>query len=116
MHRGELGRFGEDVALKFLLKKGLELKEKNFVARHKEIDLVMEGGGRIYFIEVKTRSTDVYGQPFESINRNKIKNIKIAAANYIVKNRINKECIFGVISILYRSADNITIEFFEDTF
>ena len=52
-----LGSYGENLARKFLEKKGFKLIEKNFkTPRWGEIDLVMRDGETLVFVEVKTRS------------------------------------------------------------
>lgn len=50
------GKLGEDIALKFLLKKGYHLLFRNWRYRHLEVDLIMQVKDCIVFIEVKTRS------------------------------------------------------------
>lgn len=54
MSRSSLGRFGEEIAFKYLLKKGFVPKQRNFRAGRYEIDLIMEdAGGCVVFVEVK---------------------------------------------------------------
>ncbi|MDT0321241.1 YraN family protein [Streptomyces millisiae] len=57
-HRGALGRFGEDVAVRRLRDSGLTVLERNWRCRAGEIDIVAEepaGGGTLVMCEVKTR-------------------------------------------------------------
>ncbi|MDO8499758.1 MAG: YraN family protein [bacterium] len=52
---GGLGAWGEELAIKFLLRQGLRIVERNFYTTAGEIDIVAEKGGDFYFVEVKTR-------------------------------------------------------------
>ena len=53
--RADTGKLGETIALEYLLQMGYKLLERNWRCRHKEIDLIMEGGDGIHIVEVRTR-------------------------------------------------------------
>lgn len=78
-----IGRFYEGEALSFLELKGYRFVEKNVWTEGGEIDLVMERSGRYYFVEVKYRSNDAYGDPRLSITRKKKSNMAKAALYYL---------------------------------
>lgn len=101
MNRTALGKFGEEIAFKYLLKKGFVLKQRNFRAGRYEIDLVMEDlGGFIVFIEVKTRRSDKYGMGREAVDWKKQANIIAAAENYIYINGLYERKIrFDVVEV-----------------
>ena len=50
----EKGAIGEEIASKFLIKKGFTIVEKNYLKKWGEIDIVAKKGGKIHFIEVKS--------------------------------------------------------------
>ena len=82
MSRSSLGRFGEEIAFKYLLKKGFVPKQRNFRAGRYEIDLIMEdAGGCVVFVEVKTRRSDKFGLGREAVGWRKQANIIAAAEN-----------------------------------
>ena len=84
MNNREKGNLGEEQALQYLLKKGYKLIDKNWhYSRNAELDLIMQDGKTLVFVEVKKRSNLNYGHPFEAITPNKIKNIKLAANAYL---------------------------------
>lgn len=51
----EFGKWGEDVAANYLLQHGFEILARNWRHEHKEIDIIAQRDGKLYFVEVKTR-------------------------------------------------------------
>ena len=49
------GKWGEDMAVKFLLRRGFAVLERNFFTTVGEIDIIAKKGDDYYFVEVKTR-------------------------------------------------------------
>ena len=76
-----LGRFGEDLAEKYLLSLGYKILEKNFRKRYTEIDIVAIDKRVLVFIEVKTRIGDKFGNPRNAITPFKIRTL-VRSANY----------------------------------
>jgi len=69
-----LGTLGEQLAAEHLRKNGYKILYRNFRAPHGgEVDLVCRDKrhDELVFIEVKTRSTEDYGQPFEAVDARK---------------------------------------------
>lgn len=77
-----LGSWGEDIAEKYLKKKGYLIVGRNFRCRLGEIDIIARDGAELVFIEVKTRQNQSYGLPCEAINAVKVRHIKRTAAYY----------------------------------
>lgn len=48
------GEIGENIAVKFLVKQGFLVIERNYTKKWGEIDIVAEKDGKLYFIEVKS--------------------------------------------------------------
>ena len=61
------GFSAERLAEQFLRSKGFRPITANFLTRVGEIDLIMEDGPTLVFIEVKRRRNDAYGEPEESV-------------------------------------------------
>lgn len=96
----EIGILGEEIAEKYLLRKEYRIIKKNFQCKLGEIDLIVEKKGVIIFVEVKTRTTLDYGEPFESITLYKRKRIKRLAEYFLMNEKYqNKLVRFDVISI-----------------
>jgi putative endonuclease len=73
MNKTALGKKGEEIAERFLIQKGFKIIEKNYRIRGGEIDIVAIDGDTVVYVEVKTRTTDEFGYPEESITPRKIK-------------------------------------------
>jgi len=82
------GRYGENIAKEYLIKKGYLFIEANFENKIGEIDLIMSDGDWLVFVEVKYKSDDRLGIPEEMISPNKIWQVKRVAESYLVERRI----------------------------
>lgn len=78
-----MGAWGERQAEEYLLARGLVLLERNFRTRYGEIDLVMQHGDQLVFVEVKTRSNDKFGLPEQSVTPVKQEHLLLAAQQYL---------------------------------
>ncbi len=65
--RGEEGLSGEDAACQYLEQKGYKILRRNFRCYSGEIDIIAAKGQTLSFIEVKTRSSTLYGLPREAV-------------------------------------------------
>lgn len=65
-----LGQHGEKLALDHLKKQGYKLVEKNYRTPYGEADLIVRRD-ELVFVEVKTRSSDLFGTPAESVDHRK---------------------------------------------
>lgn len=84
MHRKQqIGLYGEELAEKFLITNGYQIIAKRFRTRFAEIDLIASMGETLAFVEVKTRTTTIFGQPEAAVNYHKIKKMMLAAKRYV---------------------------------
>ena len=81
----ETGRHGEEEAVRFLEKKGIQILERNFQDRDGEIDLIAQEDGVLLFIEVKYRRSGEYGEPEEAVTAEKQRRICRTALYYLHK-------------------------------
>ncbi|MDR0987548.1 MAG: YraN family protein [Ruminococcus sp.] len=87
----ELGKYGEDLTVRFLIKYGFEILAKNYRIRGGEIDIIAKRNDVIVFTEVKTRHFAheyQYGTALESIDRRKQRHIIKAAERWIYRNSL----------------------------
>ena len=79
LHKKFLGKKGERLVVEYLKKQGYEILEKNYRTPFGEADVIAKDRDEILFIEVKTRTSDKYGTPAESvIKKKREKYVKIA--------------------------------------
>ena len=81
-----LAVLGEDLACEHLRKKGYKIIDRNFRKGYGEIDIVAVYKGVVVFIEVKTRTSNNFGTPFESITSSKIRTLTRTAEFYKMTN------------------------------
>ncbi len=95
------GEQAEQQALGYLQKKGLKLIEQNFHSRYGEIDLIMQQGEYVVFVEVRQRSNISHGGGLESISPKKQQRIILTAQSYLQKNNklYRHPCRFDAIAI-----------------
>lgn len=79
-HNTELGRRGEELAAKHLEEHGMRVVARNWRCQHGEIDLVARDGRDTVIVEVKTRSSNDFGHPFEAITPQKLGRLRRLAA------------------------------------
>jgi len=109
------GKLGEIKASNFLIKKGYSIISKNYSTRYGEIDIIAQKNRCIYFIEVKTRSNDSHGMPYEAVNYTKINHMKKAADYFLLKNQYKDfKLKLSVISIIIANNEITKLDFFED--
>ena len=107
MYRKQMiGKAGEHIASKFLKERGYILLERNFRCRQGEIDIISKDTSNedLVFIEVKTRTNFLYGNPVEAVNNYKKKHLYNTAKYYVYKNVIENISIrFDIIEIFIKS-------------
>lgn len=85
----QLGKAAEDKACRFLQQHGLTLVEKNYRCRLGEIDLIMQQGTEVIFVEVKFRSDNMHGRASEFVTPSKRKKLISAIQHYLHAKNIN---------------------------
>lgn len=107
-YRRSLGQRGEHDARVMLNRKGYTLRESNWRSRGGEIDLIVEKGSLIVFVEVKLKSTNAYGSAEYAVHAHKQKRIVRTAVLYMkLKNLYNKDVRFDVVSIMPEGMQHI---------
>ena len=81
-----IAKIGEELAAEYLRKKGYKIIDRNFRKGYGEVDIVAiedpnSSEKTLVFVEVKTRTSNLYGSPLEAINYWKLKTI-IKTAQY----------------------------------
>lgn len=111
MDNKQVGKLGEELAEKFLLEKGYQMMEKNYLKRVGEIDLIAFDPKKQewVFIEVKTRRSKTFGHPEEAITKNKVEKMEKTALNWLGENKkIDQAWRIDVVSVEWGKEKNIT--------
>jgi len=122
---GEVGRIGEDLAAKFLIRRGFRLVCSNFkvpigrnirgVAVSGEIDLIALDNGVLCFVEVKTRSSDEFASPLSAVDVRKQRQITRTARIYRkIFNLQSFKFRYDVVSIILQKEKSPNIELFKN--
>ena len=93
------GQIGEDEALAYLQQHGLTLIERNFRCKGGEIDLVMQDGATLVFVEVRKRADKNHGGAAASVTPAKQKRLIVAAHIFLQRYKMPPACRFDVIAI-----------------
>jgi putative endonuclease len=111
----ELGKKGEQLAIDFLIKNDYRILEKNYRYLKAEVDIIAQKEQTLAAIEVKTRTSDYFGNPEEFVNPKKIKLLLSAIDNYVVERDLDVEVRFDIIAIIINKKET-KIEHLEDAF
>jgi putative endonuclease len=97
------GKLGEDLAHRLLRRQGLTVIARNYrpPSGGGEIDLIAMDGGKLVFVEVKTRTTAEHGAPDEAVDSQKKVFIERAARDYARRRGVKWEQVrFDVASVV----------------
>lgn len=78
----KLGDRGEQIAERYLKRKGYDIIERKYRFRRYEIDLIAAKGDWTIFVEVKTRTGQKFGMPETFVSDSKIRCMQKVAAHY----------------------------------
>lgn len=78
-----LGVDGEQVAADWYVDRGYTVVDRNWRCSDGEIDLVLARGRTVVFCEVKTRTSDRYGSPFDAVGPDKQRRVRRLAGRWL---------------------------------
>ena len=105
------GRIGEDAAHRYLRRHGCTVVARNYRMRAGggEIDLVVRHGGRVVFVEVKTRESEDFGAPETAVDADKRDRLRRASREYARRAGIDwEETRFDIVSVILARPMRIT--------
>jgi putative endonuclease len=115
--RSELALQGEGAAKQYLINAGFRIRSERARTRWGEIDLVAEEKGIIVFVEVKTRRSDRFGSPEESVTPAKQKRLARLAAGYLAREGLsNADCRFDVVAVDLTPGSGPSLRHLRDAF
>jgi len=84
-----LGRYGEDVAARFLTDLGYVVVDRNWRSAHGELDIVAMDQDTLVICEVKTRVNDRFGGPIAAITEEKLQRLRRLCVEWLSTHECN---------------------------
>jgi putative endonuclease len=109
------GKKGEDVAQHYLTQNGYKIRNVNWRFRKNELDIITEKDNYLVVVEVKTRTSEYFESPKETVTRKKQKFIIAATQAYIEAFDINMEVRFDIVGVSFLNFET-KIEHIQDAF
>ena len=101
MNRRALGARGEAIAQRWYEERGYAVLDRNWRTRQGELDLVLGRDRVVVFCEVKTRTSDAFGEGVEAVTATKQARLRRLAGEWLsVHDARARELRFDVVSIL----------------
>ncbi len=111
------GDKGERLAAAYLENKGYTILDQNYRFEEAEVDIVAFNQREFVFVEVKRRTSLLFGHPEDAVTDNKKRRIIKAAEAWLYERKMERSLVrFDVISILSKSETEHKIRHFEDAF
>lgn len=110
------GNEGEALAATYLTQNGYTILEKNWRHRRWEVDIIACKGKFLHIFEIKTRKSNRFGNPEESITRDKMDAMKNCAEEYQYNNPQWKFLQFNVLAITMHYNEPIEYFLIEDVY
>lgn len=111
----ELGKLGEELAIKHLRSLGYKILEQNWHYGREEIDIIAKDGDTLVIVEVKTRASAYFGEPEFAVTRSKQRILVRTAEAYINKFDLHCDTRFDIISVVVGPTER-KIHHIEDAF
>lgn len=97
--RKKLGAWGESLAALHLESQGYRIIGRNWRCRHGEIDLIVQAGDELRFVEVKTRRGRGMGVPEEGITAAKSKKLVLLAQHYLAEQALDVDWQIDLVAV-----------------
>lgn len=113
----DTGKLGEDFAVQHLLTKGYRIAARNYCAGRAEIDIIAwENDRLLVFVEVKTRSSELFGGPEGAVTRKKQAATARAAGAYMESIGYDWAVRFDTIAVVLERGKLRQLRHIEDSF
>ena len=99
VHKKVLGRKGERLVASYLKKQGCKILKTNYRTPFGEADIIVLDGEEVAFVEVKTRTSDSYGQPSEAVGKDKQQRYRRIAECYWLQTGEEPNARFDVAEV-----------------
>lgn len=101
INKRDVGQKGEQIALKYLKSKGYKILETNYRCQLGEIDIIARNKRDLVFLEVRSKMSEDFGLPRESITYRKQQRLMKIALSYLQhKELTNQNYRFDVVEVI----------------
>lgn len=117
--KGYSGGYAEELVVRYLTKKDFKVIKRNYRCPVGEIDIIAQKDEYICFIEVRSRSSGDYGEPYETVTYPKQRKISKTAKYFILEHPeyYNKYSFrFDVASLVFINDKDYSIEYISGAF
>jgi putative endonuclease len=95
------GRSGERAAARYLLRQGFDILARRYRGRSGELDVIAFEKDTLVFVEVKTRSSSEFGEPWEFVDWRKQQSLRRTAEEFIADHNLGQYAYrFDIVSVL----------------
>ncbi|MEZ5023718.1 MAG: YraN family protein [Chitinophagales bacterium] len=113
----KIGQIGEEKACRYLINKGYSILYTNWRHKRLEVDIICtDTNNTLVFVEVKTRSSKIFGEPQDFVNESKQRNLINAAEAYCHEFNHQGEIRFDIIGLLMTNKSIKEIKHYCDAF
>ena len=111
----ELGKLGEQKAITYLTQNGYSICDVNWRFQKAEIDIIAQKANVLVCVEVKTRTSNYFGDPQDFVDAKKTKLLVKAMNEYVISKDLDVDVRFDIIAIIHNKYKT-ELKHFEDAF
>ncbi len=112
-----MGRLGERIACRYLMRQGFDLLARRYRTRAGEIDLIAFEGELLVFVEVKTRASTEYGDPFEFVDWQKQQKFRRAAEEFVAHHDLGHYAYrFDIVAVVAPGTGSEEVDLYRNAF
>ena len=111
LHKQRLGAYGENVAARYLCRRGMLLLDRNWRCDAGEIDLILRDGHVLVFCEVKTRTSTAFGSPLEAVDQRKADRLRRLGARWLQVHQVHPDDVrIDLVGVLVPRHGEVEVE------
>ena len=110
------GAAAERLAERHLVRAGLKTLERNWLCRMGELDLIMQDGASVVFVEVRRRRRGRHGTAAASVGPSKQTRLIRAAQLYLQRTSTSAPCRFDVVAVDEDADGNLSLKWLRAAF
>jgi putative endonuclease len=110
------GRLGERIACHYLMRRGFDILARRHRTGAGEIDLIALEDDILVFVEVKTRASRQFGDPWEFVDWQKQQRIRRTAEDFIARYNLQYTYRFDIVSVISPGTARQEITLFRNAF